>query len=50
MVGRGEGEAVEVDWDGRGVPFADVDDQEHDFEDINASFMLRRFAKNTLTT
>ena len=24
-MGRGgEGEAVEVDWDGRGVPFADV--------------------------
>ena len=29
MVGRGEGEAVEVDWDRRGVPLADVDDLVH---------------------
>ena len=28
-MGRGEGEAVEVDRDGSGVPFADVEDLVH---------------------
>ena len=29
VMGRGEGEAVEVDWDRRGVSFADADDLVH---------------------
>ena len=40
MGGRGEGKAVEVDWDGRGVPFADVGDLVHG--EVEEALLLTR--------
>ncbi|MCY3667890.1 MAG: hypothetical protein OXH81_19680 [Gemmatimonadetes bacterium] len=45
MMGRGEGEAVEVDWDRRGGPLADVEDLVHG-EVVEALFLSNRWPGN----